>query len=112
VHQLLVFLDVNQMLVRQLLDVLVVDVQRNLDELILDADLTLVDVHLDVVVVVLEDVALHCYQHQHLSRMDCFQRVVDVALMELLMQRELLELQVLLVQQELLVRQVFQFSLL
>jgi hypothetical protein len=112
VHQLLVFLDVNQMLVRQLLDVLVVDVQRNLDELILDADLTLVDVHLDVVVVVLEDVALHCYQHQHLNRMDCFQRVVDVALMELLMQRELLELQVLLEQQELLVQQVFQFSLL
>jgi hypothetical protein len=44
VHQLLVSLDVNQMLVRQLLDVLVVDVQRNLDELNLDADLTLVDV--------------------------------------------------------------------
>jgi hypothetical protein len=108
VHQLLVFLDVNQMLVRQLLDVLVVDVQQNLDELILDADLTLVDVHLDVVVVVLEDVALR----SHLNRMDCFQRVVDVALMELLMQRELPELQVLLEQQELLVQQVFQFSLL
>jgi DNA-binding ferritin-like protein (Dps family) len=105
VHQLLAFLDVNQMLVRQLLDVLVVDVQQNLDELILDADLTLVDVRLDVVVVVLEDVALRL----HLNRMDCFQREVDVALMELQMQRVLPELQELLGQQELLVQQVFQF---
>jgi hypothetical protein len=89
-----VYLDVNQMLVRQLLDVLVVDVQQNLDELILDADLTLVDVHLGEVVVVQVGVALHCYQ----NRMDCFQRVVDVALMELQMQQVLPELLVLLAQ--------------
>jgi hypothetical protein len=87
-----VCLDVNQMLVRQLLDVLVVDVQQNLDELILDADLTLVDVHLDEVGVVLEDVALHCYQNQHQNQMDCCRRVVDVALMELQLQRVLPEL--------------------
>jgi hypothetical protein len=41
-----------------------------------------VDVHLDVVVVVQVGAALHCYQNQHLNRMDCFQHVVDVALME------------------------------
>jgi hypothetical protein len=94
VHQLLVYLDVNQMLVHLLLDVLAVVVQQNLDELILDADLTLVDVHLGEVVVVQVGVALHCYQ----SQMDCFQRVVDVALMELQMQQVLPELLVLLAQ--------------
>jgi hypothetical protein len=67
---------VNYLLVRQLLVALVVVALQNLDEQILDEHLTLVDVHLDVMVVVLVDVALHLFQIQ----MDYFRRVVDVAL--------------------------------
>jgi hypothetical protein len=101
VHQLLVSLDVNQMLVRQLLDVLVVDVQQNLDELILDADLTLVDVRPDEVGVVQVDVALSCFQNYHQIQTDYFRRVVVVAL---LVKRMQLVLLVRLVRQVLLVQ--------
>jgi hypothetical protein len=71
---------VNYLLVRQLLVALVVVALQNLDEQILDEHLTLVDVHLDVMVVVLVDVALHCCPNHHQIQMDYFRRVVDVAL--------------------------------
>jgi hypothetical protein len=71
---------VNYLLVRQLLVALVVVALQNLDEQILDEHLTLVDVHLDVMVVVLVDVALHCCLNHHQIQMDYFRRVVDVAL--------------------------------
>jgi hypothetical protein len=57
-------------------DYFVPDVLQNLGEQNQDVHLTLVDVHLDVMVVVLVGVALHLFQ----IRMDYFRRVVDVAL--------------------------------
>jgi uncharacterized radical SAM superfamily protein len=89
VHQLLVNLDENQLLVNLLLVGLVVDVQQNRDALNLDVVLTLVDVRLDEVDVVQVDVALHLHRIQ----MDYFQRVVVVALLKELKLRAQLELQ-------------------
>jgi hypothetical protein len=92
---------VNYLLDRQLLDALVVVVLQNLDEQILDEHLTLVDVHLDVMVVVLVDVALHLFQ----IRMDYFQRAVDVALQGRLYRKRCFRHELVLVRQVLLVRQ-------
>jgi hypothetical protein len=91
---------VNYLLVRQLLDALVVVALQNLDEQILDEHLTLVDVHLDVMVVVLVDVALHLFQ----IRMDYFQRAVDVALQGRRYRKRCFRHELVLVQQVLLVR--------
>ena len=90
----MVNLDVNQMLVRQLLDVLVVDVQQNLDELILDAVLTLVDVRPDEVGVVQVGAALSCFQNHHQIQKDYFRHVAVVALLVKRMQLVLLARQV------------------
>jgi hypothetical protein len=91
---------VNYLLVLQLLDALVVVALQNLDEQILDEHLTLVDVHLDVMVVVLVDVALHLFQIQ----MDYFQRVVDVASQGRQFRKRYFRHELVLVQQVLLVR--------
>jgi uncharacterized radical SAM superfamily protein len=92
VHQLLVILDENQLLVNLLLVELVVDVQQNRDALNLDVVLTLVDVRLDEVDVVQVDVALHLHRIQK----DYFQHVVDVALLKEL--KESMELKELMQQ--------------
>jgi hypothetical protein len=86
-------LDENQLLVNLLLVGLVVDVQQNRDALNLDVVLTLVDVRLDGVDVVQVDVALHLHRIQK----DCFQHVVDVALLKEL--KESMELKELMQQQ-------------
>jgi hypothetical protein len=95
---------VNYLLVRQLLDALVVVALQNLDEQILDEHLTLVDVHLDVMVVVLVDVALHCCLNHHQIQMDYFRRVVDVALQGRQFRKRCFRHELVLVRQVLLVR--------
>jgi hypothetical protein len=91
---------VNYLLVRQLLDALVVVALQIQDEQILDEHLTLVDVHLDVMVVVLVDVALHLFQ----IRKDYFRRVVDVALQGRQFRKRCFRHELVLAQQVLLVR--------
>jgi hypothetical protein len=77
---------------------------QNLDEQILDEHLTLVDVHLDVMVVVLVDVALHCCPNHHQIQMDYFRRVVDVALQGRQFRKRCFRHELVLVRQVLLVR--------